>query len=405
MLTSVVPYFSTNIARAISLQDPSANRRIILLRASLDSINDNPLLGSGPGSFQHQIMTYYDVYAYLPNASNGMSAHNDWTNLMVEIGALGAGTFLLLLILYARIIYISERKIERNNPLWFILSGLIGSLIGAGIDSLFHEELNYNLLWFVVALTLVVVKLINHKYPCPDQIMLENNSKLIAPRVGYKSPKRYNTRANFVFKDICLKGARVLDIGCGTGALALWAAINGAGYVLGLEPESDGSIAGSLQQFQRTITDLNLGAIVEASPCSLHKIIGIEPFDLVILYNVINHLDEPAVQQLPGDLIAVRKYLAIIDDLKSLLNEGGTIILADCAHDNLWGNLGLPSPVAPTIEWKKHKNPELWLDLFSRKGFYLKDLRWSPVHPFGLLSQNRLFHYFTLSHFVLRMRI
>jgi hypothetical protein len=120
---------------------------------------------------------------------------------------------------------------------------------------------------------------------------------------------------------------------------------------------------------------------------------------------VINHLDEQAVQNLPNDREAAEKYLSYIDIIKALLSNEGILILADCARDNFWGNLGLRSPAVPTIEWKKHQNPEVWLDLFSQKGFKLMDLRWSPIFPFWKLSQNRFFHFFSLSHFVLRVRI
>lgn len=227
----------------------------------------------------------------------------------------------------------------------------------------------------------------------------------IAYKIGYSNPRRYRIRGKFIFNRIPLNGLRVLDVGCGNGALALWSAVNGANYVLGIEPERDGSTEGSFQVFQNVINNYKFGTIIEAGRQEIQDIIGIQKFDIIILYNVINHIDEHAVQLLPNDPGARSTFLEIGNDIKSLLSEDGVLILADCARNNFWGNLGLISPVAPTIEWKKHQDPEVWIDLFSQVGFELFDLRWSPVYPFGKLSENRIFHFFTLSHFVLRLRL
>ncbi|NSW52321.1 MAG: methyltransferase domain-containing protein [Anaerolineae bacterium] len=225
----------------------------------------------------------------------------------------------------------------------------------------------------------------------------------ISERVGYINVGRYISRGNFLFQNISFEGKRVLDVGCGNGSLALWAAVHGASHVVGLEPESDGSRSGTFQIFQKLIYDLELNSTVEASRNTIQQLCGVQPFDIIISYNVINHLDEQAVQQLTVNYESVQKYLFLIEYFRALINEDGILIIADCARDNIWGNLGLRSPFAPMIEWNKHQNPEVWIDLFSKKGFKLIDLRWSPINPVKKLSQNRLFHFLTLSHFVLRM--
>ncbi len=47
----------------------------------------------------------------------------------------------------------------------------------------------------------------------------------IAKEVEYKSTARYRSRAEFLFADIQLAGKRILDVGCGRGEFALWAAM------------------------------------------------------------------------------------------------------------------------------------------------------------------------------------
>lgn len=226
----------------------------------------------------------------------------------------------------------------------------------------------------------------------------------VAQAVGYRSLRRYQKRTNFLFHQIPLKGRRLLDVGCGRGAFALWAALHGADYVLGLEPESDGSTSGTLATFKGLIEDLGLGGKVEARGLFLEELSEVQAFDVIIMYNVINHLDENAVTRLPDDDEAAGRFLAIARRLRSLLNTGGWLILADCGRSNFWHSLGVPSPLSPTIDWEKHQEAPVWLDLFTRAGFRPQDWRWSPLYPFGALSANRVVQYLTMSHYVLRFR-
>ena len=56
-----------------------------------------------------------------------------------------------------------------------------------------------------------------------------------AEATGYSSgPARYRARAEFLFSGIQLAGKHVLDVGCGAGAWAIWAGLNGAASVLGI---------------------------------------------------------------------------------------------------------------------------------------------------------------------------
>ena len=128
------------------------------------------------------------------------------------------------------------------------------------------------------------------------------------------------------------------------------------------------------------------------------------PFDVVVLYNVINHLDEAAVVALPRDTTAVARYVGLLRHVRALMRAGGWAIVADAARGNFWDRLGLRSPLARTIEWRKHQEPETWVDLFERASFERHDLRWSPLQPFVRLTANRLVQYLTSSHFVLRLR-
>ena len=56
---------------------------------------------------------------------------------------------------------------------------------------------------------------------------------------------------------------------------------------------------------------------------------------------------------------------------------GGTLLIADCARRNLFGDLMVPNPFAPSIEWLKHQQPKLWVKLLQKAGFESKNIRWT----------------------------
>ena len=223
--------------------------------------------------------------------------------------------------------------------------------------------------------------------------------------MGYATGARYRMRGNFLFQGIPLRGAHVLEVGCGKGAWSIWAALHGASHVVGIEPSADGSTSGSLEIFRRAIEVLSLDGKVEARPEFLQDLPRTEgPYDVITMYNVINHLDEESVTALHCDPDARERYVKLLLDLRSRMRLGGWLIVADCGRDTAWTRLGLRSPFASNIEWHKHQNPKTWIDLFCQAGFRHADLRWSPMQPIPKLTANRLAQFLTCSHFVLRFQ-
>lgn len=223
-----------------------------------------------------------------------------------------------------------------------------------------------------------------------------------APLVGYGNGRRYAARGRFLFEGIELDGRHVLDVGCGRGAWTVWAAINGARRVVGIEPEADGSTTGVRQMLASTLRTLGLEgkACVRSQP--LEQLTAADGlFDVVIMFNVINHLDEAAVLDLHRDRRSFDRYVAILERSRELMKPGAWMIVADCGRHNLWRRLRVRSPVAPTIEWYKHQEPDVWRDVFNAGGFQCVDLRWSPL---GGIRANRFMQYLTASHYVLRFR-
>jgi SAM-dependent methyltransferase len=225
----------------------------------------------------------------------------------------------------------------------------------------------------------------------------------VAGRVR-RRPRQYRYRAEFLFDGIPLRGRRVLDVGCGPGAYALWAAIHGAEYVLGIEPEADGSTGGSLSVFSGAAEALGVQDCTFANSATWEELeIPERPFDVVVMYNVINHLYEDLVREVHLRPSAADEYVGHLEKLGPLTAPGSHLIIADCGRENFWNSIGRRSPLAPTIDWDIHQQPEVWAELLGRIGFSVFDLRWSPWWPLGRLTANRAFQYMTASHFVLRL--
>lgn len=162
---------------------------------------------------------------------------------------------------------------------------------------------------------------------------------------------------------------------------------------------------GTSGRFRETVAELGLGSVVEERACFLEDLTSAdERFDVATLYNVINHLDEDAVEVLNDSALAIANYVDALKHLRSLMADDGYVIVADCGRRNFWNDVGLRNPLAPTIEWHKHQQPDVWRKVFEQAGFALHDLRWTPLYPARSLTSNQFVHYFSVSHFTLRFR-
>jgi SAM-dependent methyltransferase len=212
-----------------------------------------------------------------------------------------------------------------------------------------------------------------------------------------RSVRNTHFRARWLFEAVDLRGAQVLDVGAGIGLLSMYAACAGAAKVVSLEPEGPGSGAGSRpparQAYDEAAAHLGVAARTELVPCTLqaYEHDG-DPFDVLLLHASLNHLDEPACMRLQEDAAAREAYRRIFEKLARLGRPGAILIATDCARRNLFGDLHLPNPLAPSIDWRKHQQPQLWAELLTECGFGNARIRWST--PSTLRRAGRL----VLSH-------
>ena len=221
----------------------------------------------------------------------------------------------------------------------------------------------------------------------------------------------YSTKSNLqfhldtIFKGIDFRNKTVLDIGGGSGLLSFYASYKGAKEVLCLEPEADGASSHAIEKFQKVNRILEFNNVkLEPITFQAYEPVG-NSYDIIVLYNSINHLDETACINLLKDDTSKVIYKNLFLKLHSLLNTGGKVIICDCSKYNFFNLFKLRNPFAPTIEWHKHQSPEVWAKLLGDVGFANHKIRWSSFNSLRnwgrFLIGNKLMAYFLNSHFCL----
>jgi len=210
---------------------------------------------------------------------------------------------------------------------------------------------------------------------------------------------------NYLFKECDLYGARVLDIGAGSGVQSLYAATAGAAEVVALEPMSAGSEGVSSDQL-RIIADER--PEIEVVSNTFQDYQPADVFDVIFSKASINHLNEEHCRTLHNSTESRKAYDRVLSKLASMTSTGGRCIVSDASSRNFFNDLGLPNPIAPNIDWEIHQSPQVWRTLFAEHGFTTQDVRWySSFSNLGgvaeMLITNKLASYMTNSHFVLTM--
>ena len=212
----------------------------------------------------------------------------------------------------------------------------------------------------------------------------------------------------FLFGDVPLRGARVLDVGGGTGLFTMYAAASGAAEVTCLEPEAEGGLAGMNDTFRRLLAATGL-ANVRLVPSTLQAFDAAPgSFDVVLLHNSINHIDEPACVRLRDDERARETYRGLFRRIAELSCPDAHLVITDSSSANVFPLLGLRHPASPLAEWHKHQPPEVWALLLQDAGFCNPHVSWSSYNRLGrlgwMLLANRVGAFLTTSHFRLLMR-
>lgn len=224
----------------------------------------------------------------------------------------------------------------------------------------------------------------------------------------YSSPDTLQFHLDTLFDGIDFKNKRVLDIGGGAGLHSFYAASRGAQKVVCLEPEEDGCSSGVIDKFNKLKNLLEYDN-VELRPLTLQAFEAEgQSFDVILLYNSINHLDEAACITLLNESNSKAVYIGLFSKIYSLASNDAALIICDCSRYNFFGLVNVRNPFAPTIEWRKHQAPEIWANLSGEVGFVNPKIRWSSFNRMRTLGKilvgNKLMAYFLTGHFCLSMK-
>lgn len=223
-----------------------------------------------------------------------------------------------------------------------------------------------------------------------DRAQLNVYLEIVEKNNYYSKGGRLGFYLKYLFEGVELKGKDVLDVGGGDGLFCFYAKLMGARRVVNMEPEFDGSTKKIRQRFYELKDDLNkkLELDVEFSSQTLQTYSS-EPnqFDVILLHDSINHVDEEACISLATSLDSQNTYLGHFALLQHLIKPKGRLIVCDCSNKNFFHKLKLVNPFAPQIEWEKHQGPDVWARFLSKAGFDLDKVQWTSPNRLGLLGR------------------
>ncbi|MBA7521770.1 hypothetical protein ES705_13881 [subsurface metagenome] len=148
-------------------KDYSLRRRFATWKFTTMMIKDHPILGSGLGTFKYNSLNYqakfFDQRENRSFYPYGIAdkAHNEYLQLWAELGIIGLGVFLWLIITYFNYGIKLLKRIE-NKYKQGIIIGLMGGVIAVLIDAIFgfplHLPATLLLFWLTIGLTIVTIK-------------------------------------------------------------------------------------------------------------------------------------------------------------------------------------------------------------------------------------------------------
>ena len=127
--------------------DPSINTRLLIWKTAIEMIKDRPIIGWGIGTFKMEYLNYQaevlkDLPWHLPYYANAHEAHNEYLQLLAEMGIFGFIAFLILFYFFYKKILLALSHENASNREKAILLGMLMGISGFLIHCLFTFPLH-----------------------------------------------------------------------------------------------------------------------------------------------------------------------------------------------------------------------------------------------------------------------
>lgn len=184
--------------------------------------------------------------------------------------------------------------------------------------------------------------------------------------------------------DLRLSGKRILEIGCGTGAVSVFLAMCSDAKEITANDEAagNGSALDITKPLKNAIASFDL---TNLEPKEIDVMLNDWPartFDIIIANNSLHHVVTPGL--ISRDQRARRGYLDLFRELKRLLVPGGFLSMWEYSRQSLWRW----SPWKfkwKQIEWELHPTQAEWLAVMKDAGFVIRKCEYKVPYRFRYL--------------------
>lgn len=220
--------------------------------------------------------------------------------------------------------------------------------------------------------------------------------------IGRDSFEKYQYHLNKQLSGLDFKGKRILEIGCGQGAVSLYMALFvGADVVVAMDENAgEGSNVGVLSTLEGAKNHFELDNIDIVELDFLKNSFPDGHFDIIISNNALHHVITPGLISKNEDIRY--KYVTLFTEIYRLLKPGGVLSIYEYSRKCFWRWFPLKPKKFYTIDWEIHPTTREWESVIKSANFEKITCRFhSPylLKFFGIITETRIFQYFSYTGF------
>lgn len=171
-------------------QDPSINTRLLIWKTTLEMIKDRPIFGSGIGTFKMNYLNYQAEFLknnpyYIKYSGKAGEAHNEYLQMWAEIGIIGLGIFIGIILMFYNLIIDYLKKIN-NDKDKIIVFGLVLGITCFLIHCLFTFPLHVPALGVTFFALLGLTVIYTRKLNLPKNDSVDKPKELKMKNKGIK---------------------------------------------------------------------------------------------------------------------------------------------------------------------------------------------------------------------------